>query len=93
MADNFFNINGDRHWQYHAVHPETGLHEFSVGAASDSHASGSPGEDQRYHRFHRVQGGFLQVETARSGGESHIHFRLRDVYGKVVYEFSKSRRV
>jgi alkaline phosphatase D len=93
VADNFFNINGDRHWQYHSVHPETGLHEFSVGPASDSHASGSPGEDKRFHRFHREQGGFLQVETARSGGESHIHFRLRDVYGKVVYEFSKSRRV
>ena len=92
LADNFFTINGDRHWQYHSVHPETALHEFSVGAASDSHASGSPGEDLRYHRFHRIQGGFLQVETARSRGESHIHFRLRDVYGKVVYEFSKSRR-
>jgi alkaline phosphatase D len=93
VADNFFNINGDRHWQYHSVHPETGLHEFSVGPASDSHATGSPGEDKRFHRFHRMQGGFLQVNTERSGGESRIHFRLRDVYGKVVYEFSKSRRV
>jgi alkaline phosphatase D len=75
------------------VHPETELHEFSVGPASDSHATGSPGEDKRFHRFHRMQGGFLQVETERAGGESRIHFRLRDVYGKVVYEFSKSRRV
>jgi hypothetical protein len=33
------------------------------------------------------------VETKRSGGESRIHFRLRDVHGNVVYEFSKSRRV
>ena len=39
-----------------------------------------------------MKGGFLQVETGRSGGESHIHFRLRDVHGKVVYEFSKSRQ-
>jgi hypothetical protein len=29
----------------------------------------------------------------RSGGESRIQFRLRDVYGKVVYEFSKARRI
>jgi len=92
LGDNFCNINGDRHWQYHSVHPETGTNEFSVGAASDSHAGGSPGEDKRFHRFHRVQGGFLQVETARSSGESQIHFRLRDVYGKVVYEFSRSRK-
>ena len=31
LGDNFFNINGDRHWQYHSVHPETGLHEFWSG--------------------------------------------------------------
>jgi len=75
------------------VHPETGLHEFSVGPASDSHASGTPGEDRRYHRFHLVKGGFLQVETARKARESMIQFRLRDVYGKVVYEFQRSRGV
>jgi alkaline phosphatase D len=93
LGDNFVNLNGDRHWQYHSVHPETGTHEFSAGPASDSHAAGSPGEDQRFHRFHRMLGGFLQVETTRSRGESHIHFRHRDVHGKVVYEFTKSRRV
>jgi alkaline phosphatase D len=93
LGDAFFTINGDRHWQYHSVHPETGLHEFSVGAASDSHAGGTPGEDQRYHKFHLVKGGFLQVETSRKGSESTIHFRLRDVYGKPVYEYDRSRRV
>ena len=31
-------MNGDRHWQYHSVDPETGLHEFGCGAASDEHA-------------------------------------------------------
>jgi hypothetical protein len=74
------------------VHPETGLHEFSVGAASDSHASGSPGENPQIHRFHRMLGGFLQVETARKGSEATIQFRLRDVYGKVVYEHQRSRK-
>ena len=34
VPDNFFVICGDRHWQYHSVHPATGLNEFSVGAAS-----------------------------------------------------------
>ncbi|MBM3726782.1 MAG: alkaline phosphatase [Acidobacteria bacterium] len=90
VADNFITINGDRHWQYHSVDPETGIHELSVGPASDSHAAGTPGEDRRYHRFHRVMGGFLQVETERRGGEKAIHCRLRDVAGAVVYEFSRT---
>ncbi len=93
VAESFVTINGDRHWQYHSVHPETQLDEFSVGAASDSHASGSPGEDRKFHRFHRMRGGFLEVETARQRGESRVSFRLRDVAGAVVYEFVRSRRV
>jgi alkaline phosphatase D len=79
---NAFVICGDRHWQYHSVHPETGLTEFSVGAASDVHAGGSPGENKEYHKFHRVKGGFL---TVVAGGKS-ITFRHHDVNGKVVYQ-------
>ena len=93
LGESFFTINGDRHWQYHSVDPETGLHEFSVGPASDSHASGSPGENPQYHRFHRVMGGFLQVETARKGRASTIQFRLRDVYGRTVYEHARERGI
>jgi alkaline phosphatase D len=73
---------GDRHWQYHSVHPETGIEEFSCGPASDEHASGSPGEDPVYHRFHRVKGGFLMVAATRR----EIVFRHHDVRGAVVYE-------
>lgn len=82
-SGNTFTICGDRHWQYHSVHPTTGLNEFSVGAASDAHAGGSPGKDKNYHKFHRVKGGFLSV-TAR---ETAIIFRHHDVQGKVVYEY------
>ena len=63
LDDRFLVIVGDRHWQYHSVHPETGLNEFSVGPASDAHAGGTPGEDPEYHRFHRVGGGFLSVDV------------------------------
>ncbi|MCB1232464.1 MAG: alkaline phosphatase D family protein [Verrucomicrobiae bacterium] len=84
--DNFFVVCGDRHWQYHSVHPDTGMNEFSVGAASDSHAGGTPGEDKRYHRFHRVKGGFLCVELDREQEESVIRFQLRGVDGKIGYE-------
>ncbi len=84
---NFFLVCGDRHWQYHAVHPETKLHEFSCGPASDEHAGGSPGEDREYHRFHRVKGGFLSVSVGRVQDKSAIVFRFHDVHGKVVYEY------
>jgi alkaline phosphatase D len=89
--DNFFVICGDRHWQYHSVHPTAGTQEFSVGAASDSHAGGTPGENRIYHRFHRVKGGFLFVLLRPDGRESQIAFQLRDVGGAVVYE-AKFRR-
>jgi alkaline phosphatase D len=93
VPDNFFVVCGDRHWQYHSVHPKTGVREFSVGAASDSHASGSPGEDKTYHKFHRVKGGFLSVQLAATGKESRIDFRHHDVDGKVVHEYGATRAV
>lgn len=86
VPDNFFVVCGDRHWQYHSVHPVSGVQEFSVGPASNSHASGSPGEDKAYHKFHRVKGGFLCVELRPSGTESEIAFQLRDVDGQIGYE-------
>lgn len=91
LGDNFFIACGDRHWQYHSIHPETGVHEFSSGPASDQHASGSPGETDEYHQFHRVQGGFLSVNTRKEGEESVITFRLHAVNGDVVYEWSRSQ--
>lgn len=86
VPDNFFVVCGDRHWQYHSVHPQSGLNEFSVGAASDSHAGGTPGENKLYHRFHRVKGGFLSVELRIEGQHSVIAFQLRDVAGAIGYE-------
>jgi alkaline phosphatase D len=93
VPEHFFVACGDRHWQYHSVHPGAGVHEFSVGAASDSHAGGSPGEDKAWHRFHRVKGGFLSVELRREDSESHITFRHHSVTGEVVYEFDATRPV
>lgn len=82
VPSNFFTMCGDRHWQYHSVHPKTGLNEFSVGPASDQHAQGSPGEDKTYHRFHRMLGGFVSVAVS----EKSIAFKHHDVNGKVVYQ-------
>lgn len=86
---NLFVICGDRHWQYHSIHPTTGLNEFACGAGSDPHAGGTPGYDAAYHQFHRVKGGFVSV-TAR-GDE--IVFRHHDVHGEVVNEVKKTNSV
>ena len=87
VPDRFFVMCGDRHWQYHSVHPRTGLHEFSAGAASNEHAGGTPGEDKDVHRFHRVKGGFLSVTLKPSDAGSAITFRHHDVNGEPVYEY------
>ncbi len=60
---NVISVCGDRHWQYHSVDPESGLHEFGCGAASDEHAGGTPGLDPQLHKFHRVLGGFLKIQS------------------------------
>jgi alkaline phosphatase D len=86
--DNFYVACGDRHWQYLSVDPKTGLHEFSSGPVSDEHSGGTPGYDANYHKFHRVQGGFLSVTVSRPEGTPTISFRFHDIHGSVVYEFT-----
>lgn len=78
-----FVINGDRHWQYHSVDPETGLNEIGCGPASNRHAGGWKSDDLRpEHRFLRVSGGFLSVHVAGGAASLKIH----EVGGDVVYE-------
>ena len=91
LPDNFFIACGDRHWQYHSVHPATGVQEFSSGPATDEHAGGSPGEDGDYHRFHRVAGGFLSITAEKVSDKSKIAFRFHDVDGNVVYEHGREK--
>ena len=84
-ARNTIILTGDRHWQYHSVDCETNVEEFCCGPASDAHATGSPGENSRYHRFHRVQGGFLLLRVQWSGGRSRLVIEHRDTRGVSVY--------
>ncbi|QOV92475.1 alkaline phosphatase D family protein [Humisphaera borealis] len=93
VPENFFVLCGDRHWQYYSIHPETKVREFSVGPASNEHASGSPGFDKTYHQYHRVKGGFLAVSLKRDGGRSEIRFEHRDVDGRIVNEVKFERAV
>lgn len=63
---NTISVCGDRHWQYHSVDPDSGLHEFSVGPASDRHAGGWKQSDYRedVHQFLRVAGGYLEAQLS-----------------------------
>ncbi len=89
---NVISVCGDRHWQYHSVDPESGLHEFGCGAASDEHASGTPGLDKLRHRFHRVLGGYVTMEVAREGANCTLRMRHRDVRGATVHEHTFARK-
>ena len=85
---NAYVVCGDRHWQFHSVHPKTGLHEFSCGPASDMHAGGWSQKDFRdsHHQFLRVKGGYLSVNVDRPEGKPTLTFRFHGVDGKVHYE-------
>ena len=91
VRDQSFVLCGDRHWQYNSVDPDTGVEEFGCGAASDSHASGTPGEDPRMHRFHLVKGGFLALQVRPSGTRSRLVIEHRNVLGKTVNSRSFER--
>lgn len=86
LAGRVILTNGDRHWQYHSVDPESGLHEFGCGPASDVHAvSPSEGRDPRYHKFLRIKGGFLVLRVDPTDAQNHLTVEHRDVMGSVVY--------
>lgn len=68
----FLIICGDRHWQYHSIHPQ-GTHEFAVGALLDSNArmGRKPGDPkstdpdslvQQPYSSKKPSGGFLEVQ-------------------------------
>jgi alkaline phosphatase D len=86
LAGRVILTNGDRHWQYHSVDPESGLHEFGCGPASDVHAvSPSEGHDPRYHKFLRIKGGFLFLRVDPGDAQNHLVVEHRDVMGSTVY--------
>jgi alkaline phosphatase D len=96
---NVMSFCGDRHWQYHSVHP-TGFEEFSCGALNDENAirGEKPGGknttdpegliDQRF-LYPEPTGGFLHVSVdGKAGG---IRIAFVDDEGTVRYETSKGK--
>lgn len=63
-------VNGDRHWQYHSVDPETGLNEFGCGPIGNLHDyGGNCGHQPKYHKYFDPGGGFLLVTVTRDREE------------------------
>jgi alkaline phosphatase/alkaline phosphatase D len=98
---NFYLVCGDRHWQYHSIHP-TGIEEFSCGALVDANSrlGRKPGDPrstdpaglikQVYAQQER-SAGFLLVKTAPADGEvpAELTFVFYDEHGETLYRHVK----
>ena len=100
LEQNFYLVCGDRHWQYHAVHP-SGFEEFSCGAICDANAFVAirPGQEgstdpeaKIVHKYTGAQtGGFLHVGVT-PGDENmpaELEFSFFDEQGQLLYRESK----
>lgn len=102
LDKNFYLVCGDRHWQYHSIHP-TGLEEFSCGALVDANSrpGRKPGDpkstdpDAKIKQVYSQEtpsGGFLWIETgpATEDAPASLTFRFHDERGEVLYTHKKA---
>jgi len=98
---NFYILCGDRHWQYHSIHP-TGIEEFSCGALVDANSrlGRKPGDPQSTDPEGLIKqayaqtvrsGGFLLVEVnpASQGHRATLTFSWHDEHGKLLHRHVK----
>ena len=87
---NTFSINGDRHWQYASVDPETGMREYCTGPSTDAHAKSSSKNIDTEHpalRYFKMgKGGFLGVQITAENSKPVAHVRHYGVDGQVYRE-------
>ncbi len=97
--NNVLTFCGDRHWQYHSLHP-LGIEEFSVGALNDENAirgekPGGPkttdpeGRIRQLYLYPEPTGGFLHVTVDEDNGAPRLRMRLYDDEGTLGYEVVK----
>lgn len=97
LSRRVFLLNGDRHWQYHSIHP-TGFEEFSSGALVSQNARSGrvPGDPRSSDPLGSIEqpyiqevpvGGFLEVSVQldAAGNRPSILFTHYDERGKVLY--------
>lgn len=101
LEQNLYILCGDKHWQYHSIHP-SGFDEFSVGALVDgnSRLGPHPGDDlstdpdgvisQPYSQD-EASGGFLEVSIRPpSGSEPAVAaFAFYDERGTLLYNVDR----
>ncbi len=105
LNKNLYIICGDRHWQYHAMHP-SGIEEFSTGALVDNNSrpgrlAGDPNStdpDGLIKQFYiqgdveSSSGGFLSVEVERKNGIPTATFRYYNEKAEMLYVVDKEAR-
>lgn len=95
--NNVLTFCGDRHWQYHSIHP-LGVEEFSVGALNDENAirgekPGGPkttdpeGKIKQPYIYDKPTGGFLHVRIGDDGQLVLTHY---DDHGVVMNRVTKT---
>lgn len=97
---NVMTFTGDRHWQYHSIHP-SGVEEFACGALNDENSRrgvkpGSPrgtdpeGRIRQPWTYAEPTGGFLFVTvTPLHGPGSELTIQFRDDTGRTAHEVKK----
>lgn len=102
LQKNFYFICGDRHWQYHAIHP-SGFEEFSTGALVDNNSragrlAGDPKSTDPDALIKQpfvqgtpesASGGFLMVTVDRVGDVPQATFSFYDEKGALNYKHVK----
>ena len=101
--EGFYIICGDRHWQYHSIHP-AGVEEFSCGALVDanSRAGRLPGDPKSsdpealltvpyIQGKGEESGGFLEVKVESEKDTVMASFNFYDENGKLLYSTVKKR--
>jgi len=97
----FYIVCGDRHWQYHSIHP-TRIEEFSSGALVDANSrlGRTPGDPQSTDPKALIKqvyaqkvrsGGFLMLEVlpSRGGAPASLSFVYHDERGTVLHRHEK----
>jgi alkaline phosphatase/alkaline phosphatase D len=96
QIENVLTICGDRHWQYHSVHP-SGVEEFSCGALNDENSrrgvkpgtaksTDSDGRIRQLYLQAEPSGGFLQITVS---DRANLRVEFRDDTGKVLHVVEK----
>jgi len=102
LEKNFYIVCGDRHWQYHSVHP-SGFEEFSCGALVDANArrGRKPGDPRstdpgglvrQLYLQEEPSGGFLMVTVGPGDTDGHptAEFSFYDEKGAKLYSVIKT---